>query len=120
MDQRHRLGQGHLALRAEAVDDGGVERTPKPVAVAEARHHGGHQGGSRVLLGKPLLDRRCKRRVGGGAVPDHGVPELELQPVGRLAEHGPCALERLVGAHPRWHPAVDQDLGARGDHVLLL
>ena len=121
VDERRRLEQRQLALRAEAVDGGRAERLAEPVAVAEARHHDRDQGRLRVELGEPCA--RSRRRAGesaGELLPTTALGELELESVADRAEQRLEPLARLgLAARPGGTRQSTRTSAQRRDHVLL-
>ena len=68
----------------------------------------------------PALDRVHQPLGAGDWLPYHLLGELDLEPVGRLAEHLAHPPQRDLLAQPGRHAAVDLHRGARRDHVDLV
>ena len=120
VDQRRGLEQGHVALGAEAVDGRRVEAlrnqwlSEKPgITIGTSRRRGRSP--------RPTPRSRRERRFGRRGVADHVLDELELHALDRSRPKKASEPLAHVGlAQPGRHPAVDQDLGGDGDHVVLL
>ena len=111
----------HLALRAEAVDGRASKAlrnqwlSLKPGITIGTSVAPGSASASQSSIALGTAGESSRR-----AVADDRLDELELVARRRSPSTASTRSRDLGPAHPRRHAAVDQDLGARGDHVLLL